>query len=172
MPAGGLIPERLITIRRYSSTEPAVADCRLLIEAGFDAYIRTYRWQDVGEVRVPESQVQEALALLPATPAEGSSELERIETCAWCGSRHARTFAPFTGLVLATGAGLIGWAIYNGQYDGAAVSFTVTLVVLFFMKTTVGRLVCAECGRDWQVPGAGRAGPEPEHEQRTENPEG
>jgi len=63
--------------------------------------------------------------------------------------------------VLGAGAGLIGWAIYKGQYDGAAVAFTVTLVVLFFMKTTVGRLVCADCGRDWRAPGAGGAGPEP-----------
>jgi len=159
--AGGLIPERLITIRRYSSSGPAVDDCRLLIDNGLDAYIRTYRWQDIGEVRVPESQVERALALLPEARPDLSASVEQAEKCAWCGSRHARTFAPFTGLVLGAGAGLIGWAIYKGQYDGAAVAFTVTLVVLFFMKTTVGRLVCADCGRDWRAPGAGGAGPEP-----------
>src|SRR5256885_6991538 len=148
--AGGLIPERLITIRRYSSAGPAVDACRLLIDNGLDAYIRTYRWQDIGEVRVPESQVERALALLPGVDSTGQAEV--VERCPWCGSRHARTFAPFTGLVLAGGAGLIGWAIYQGQYDGAAVAFTVTLVVLFFMKTILGRLVCAECGRDWRGP--------------------
>jgi VIT1/CCC1 family predicted Fe2+/Mn2+ transporter len=169
--ARGLIPEPLVTIRRYSSTEPAVADCRLLIDAGIDAYIRTYRRQDTGEVRVPESQVESALALLPTAPPDASGGGDQNEKCAWCGSPHARTFAPFTSVVLAAGAGLIGWAIYKGQYDGAAVSVTVTLLVLFFMKTTVGRLVCAECGRDWLVRGTGHAGPEPEHEQRTENPE-
>ena len=161
MPAGGLIPERLVTIRRYSSTAPAVADCRLLIDAGLDAYIRTYRWHDIGEVRVPESQVESAFALLPASLPEASEGVDEAEKCAWCGSPHARTFAPFTGLVLAGGGGLIGWAIYRGEYDGAAMAFIVTLIVLFVMKTTVGRLVCAECGRDWQVPGAGTAGPEP-----------
>ena len=139
-----------------------MADCRLLLEAGFDAYIRTYRWQDVGEVRVPESQVENALALLPATPADGSSELEPIETCAWCGSRHARTFAPFTGVVLAAGAGLLAWAIYRGAYDAAAMAATVTLIALFVMKTTIGRLVCADCGRDWHVP---KPAPSPEPEE-------
>jgi VIT1/CCC1 family predicted Fe2+/Mn2+ transporter len=150
--AGGLIPERLVTIRRYSSTEPAVAACRLLLDEGIEAYIRTYRWQDVGEVRVPESQVESALALLPASQLELSGGVEQAETCAWCGSRHARTFAPFTGLVLAAGAGLIGLAIYKGEYDGAAMSFTVMLVLLFMMKTITGRLVCADCGRDWRPP--------------------
>jgi hypothetical protein len=152
VPAGGLIPERLVTIRRYSSTESAVADCRLLLDAGLDAYIRTYRWQDSGDVRVPESQVESALALLPASQLELSGGVEEAETCAWCGSRHARTFAPFTGLVLAAGAGLMGFAIYNGEYDGAAMTFTVTLVLLFMMKTITGRLVCADCGRDWRPP--------------------
>jgi len=103
--AGGLIPERLITIRRYSSAGPAVDDCRLLIDNGLDAYIRTYRWQDIGEVRVPESQVERALALLPGVDSTGQAEV--VERCPWCGSRHARTFAPFTGLVLAGGAGLV-----------------------------------------------------------------
>jgi hypothetical protein len=170
VPAGGLIPERLIVIRRYSSTEAAVDDCRLLLDAGINAYIRTYRWQDIGDVRVPESEVQRALALLPSAGAELVAGAEQAETCAWCGSRHARTFAPFTGLVLAAGGGLVGWAIYRGEYDAAVTTFLVTLVVLFLMKTIAGRLVCAECGREWRAPRAAPE-PEPEHERRTENPE-
>ena len=162
MPAGGLIPERLITIRRYSSTEPAVADCRLLIDNGLDAYIRTYRWQDIGEVRVPESQVESALALLPASRPDASGDVNEQEKCAWCGSAHARTFAPFTGLVLAAGAGLVAWAIYRGEYDAAAMAATVTVIALFVMKTTIGRLVCADCGRDWHVP---KPAPNPEPEE-------
>ena len=161
MPAFGLIPERLVTVRDYSSTESAAADCRLLIDAGIDAYIRTYRWQDIGEVRVPESQVESALALLSASQLELSAGVEHAETCAWCGGRYPRTFAPFTGLVLAAGAGLIAWAIYLGQYDGAAVSVSVTLVVLFFMKTIAGRLVCADCGREWRAP---KPAPDPDSE--------
>ena len=168
-----MIPERLITIRRYSSAQPAVDDCRLLIEAGFDAYIRTYRWEDIGEVRVSESQVERALALLPAGQPDSTATAEQRGTCAWCGSRHARTFAPFTGLVLAAGAGLAVWAVYKGEYNGAAMAVTATVMLLFIMKTTVGYLVCADCGREWRVPGAGQTGPEPElePERRTQNPD-
>jgi len=161
VPAFGLIPERLVTIRDYSSTESAAADCRLLIDAGIDAYIRIYRWQDIGEVRVPESQVESALALLSVPQLESSAGVEHAETCAWCGCRTPRTFAPFTGLVLAAGGGLIAYAIYLGQYDGAAVTAGVTLVVLFFMKTTAGRLVCADCGREWRAP---KPAPDPDSE--------
>jgi len=162
VPAFGLIPERLVTIRDYASAESAAADCRLLIDAGIDAYIRIYRWQDIGEVRVPESQVESALALLSVPQLESSAGgVEHAETCAWCGGRYPRTFAPFTGLVLAAGGGLIGYAIYLGQYDGAAVTAGVTLVVLFFMKTVAGRLVCADCGRDWRAP---KPAPDPDAE--------
>ena len=103
MPAFGLIPERLVTIRDYFSTESAAADCRLLIDAGIDAYIRIYRWQDIGEVRVPESQVERAMTLISVPQLELSAGVEHAETCTWCGGRYPRTFAPFTGLVLAAG---------------------------------------------------------------------
>jgi hypothetical protein len=161
VPAFGLIPERLVTIRGYSSTESAAADCRLLIDAGIDAYIRIYRWQDIGEVRVPESQVERAMTLLSVPQLELSAGVEHAETCTWCGGRYPRTFAPFTGLVLAAGGGLIGWAIYLGQYDSGAATAGVTLVVLFFMKTIAGRLVCADCGRDWRAP---KPAPDPDSE--------
>ena len=168
--AGGLIPERLVTIRRYSSTEPAVAACRLLLDEGIEAYIRTYRWQDTGEVRVPESEVERALALLPAADSlEGSDEVER---CRWCGSRDARVVAPFTTVLGLAGVGLIAWEIYSRRIDGAVVAAVLVLLIVAMTKMAAGRLVCMNCGQERRAP---RAAPDPEHEReherRTENPE-
>src|SRR4029077_1260437 len=147
---GGLIPERLVIIRRYSSTEPAVADCRLLIHEGIDAYIRTYRWQDTGEVRVPESQVERALALLPAGDSlERSDEVER---CPWCGSQEARIVAPFTTALGAAGIGLVAWEIYSRRLDGAVVAGVLALLIVAMTKMAAGRLVCVNCGREWRAP--------------------
>ena len=146
----GLIPERLVTIRRYASTGPAVDDCRLLVDAGFDAYIRTYRWQDIGEVRVPESQVQEALALLPALDA--SDAVEEVERCPWCGSHDARLVAPLTTVLMAGAAAWIGWELYARRFEGAAAAALLSLLAVALTKMATGRLICVNCGRDWRMP--------------------
>ena len=152
-----MIPERLITIRRYASSEPAVDDCRLLIDAGIDAYFRTYRWQDVGEVRVPESQVERALALLPAVdPAQTEEEVER---CAWCGSKDARLVAPFTSVLASAGIALVGWEIYSGRAGAAVAAALLVLLIVAMTKMAAGRLICTNCGREWRAP---RAAPDSE----------
>ncbi len=152
-----MIPERLITIRRHASSEAAVDDCRLLIDAGIDAYIRTYRWQDVGEVRVPESQVERALALLPAVdPAQAEEEVER---CAWCGSKDARLVAPFTSVLAWAGIALVGWEIYSGRVGAAVAAALLVLLIVAMTKMAAGRLICTNCGREWRAP---RAAPDSE----------
>jgi len=173
------IPEPLVTIRRYSSSEPAVDDCRLLIDAGIDAYIRTYRRQDVGEVRVPESQVERALGLLPPPLPDLVEEPSIPKVCPWCGSDRARYPAPVSRLASIGGifaAALL--AVYR-NFQAAALVFAVTLWVVYLAKINAG-LVCANCGGEWRAP---RAAPEPEpepereqgteaeHEPGTENPE-
>ena len=150
-----MIPGRLITIRRYSSSEPAVDDCRLLIDAGIDAYIRTYRWQDVGEVRVPESQVERALALLPAIDP---AQIEEVERCAWCGSKDARVVAPFTTVLASAGAAVVAWEIYSRRFEAAVAAAFLALLVVAMTKMAAGRLVCTNCGREWRAP---RAAPDP-----------
>ena len=152
-----MIPERLITIRRYDSTEAAVEDCRLLIEEGFDAYIRTYRWQDISEVRVPESQVEEALALLPAQAPDSVPRVDQRERCAWCGSEDARLVAPFTTVLACAGAALVAWELYRRRFESAVAAAFLALLIVAMTKMTAGRLVCVNCGRDWRPPRAAPA---------------
>ena len=163
-----MIPERLVTIRRYDSAEPAVEDCRLLIDAGLDAYIRTYRWADIGEVRVPEGQVQRALALLPAQAPDSLPRVDQRERCAWCGSEDARLVAPFTTVLACAGAALVGWEIYLRRFEAAAAAAFLALLIVAMTKMAAGHLVCVNCGRDWRPPQPALA---PEDDERSENRE-
>src|ERR1051325_2129171 len=115
-----------------------------------DAYIRTYRWQDVGEVRVPESQVERALALLPAVDAAHAEE--HVERCAWCGSTDARLQSPFSRALAIVSALLIGWELYGRRLGAAFTAAFLALVVLALTKIMTGRVVCTNCGREWRTP--------------------
>jgi hypothetical protein len=124
---------------------------------------------------VPEGQVERALSLLPAV--DTTTQAEEIERCAWCGSKDARLVAPLTTILTWAGIALVAWEIYSRRVGAAVAAAVLVLLVVAMTKIAAGRLVCANCGRDWAPRAAPEPecepeqGTEPEHERRTENRE-
>jgi len=146
-----------IWLERWTGRSPAKAEAWTMWtpESCGDLATLNDRWQDVGEVRVPESQVERALALLPAIDP---AQIEEVERCAWCGSKDARVVAPFTTVLASAGAAVVAWEIYSRRFEAAVAAAFLALLVVAMTKMAAGRLVCTNCGREWRAP---RAAPDP-----------
>ena len=162
------MPEPLVIIRSYSSRDLAEEDCRLLIDAGIDAYTGTYIRQRTVKVRVPTSQVEQALALLPPPAPDLLAPADPQKACAWCGCEQTRfASSPLVRSLVLGGMAFAAWLAIRRQFEAAAL-LGVGSIWLLFVKVIDDRLVCSNCGREWR---ARERAPEPEdeHEPRTEN---
>jgi hypothetical protein len=146
--------ERLVTIRRYPSEEDSEDDYQRLLDAGIPAYRGSWsRYPSLRTLlRVPESQVDAAIELLPPAPPDLFAPQEIPKVCPWCGSDRAR----YSGTV----ARILGFA---GIFVAASLTvrryFELALVgcctVFAIWRANIGGdLVCGNCGREWRARGA------------------
>jgi hypothetical protein len=149
-----MVPEPLVTIRSYSSPEPAEEDCRLLINAGIDAYLRTHRRRETGEVRVPESQVEAAMALLPPAAPDLFAPQEVPRVCPWCGCDRARFPSPIARLLSVVGVIVAASLAIQREFALAGLAASFTALVAYVGKISGDELVCTNCGREWRAPRA------------------
>jgi hypothetical protein len=154
------MPEPLVTIRRYWSPELAEQDCRVLIDAGITAYGGGYgrgrTTGRAGEVRVPESQVEKALRILPPAEPDLLAPPDEPTLCQWCGSDKPRYPSTLARILSLVGVAAAASLAMRRQFEvaGLVVAFTVT--AMYFAKIGSG-LVCANCGREWRAPRASDA---------------
>ena len=175
------IPEPLVTIRRYPSAEHSEEDHERLTGASITAYRESLSPHSLAVViRVPESQVQQALAILPPAEPDLLEEPDKPKVCPWCGSDRARYPAPVARVASFVGGFFTALLAVYRQFEAAGLALAITLWAMYVAKIGSG-LVCANCGREWRAPHEApepeheperEQGTEPEHEQRTEHPEG
>lgn len=147
------IPERLFTIRLYDSPELAAADHQMLLDAGIDAYLggSYYRYRERAQLRVPESQIERALALLPPELPTLHDDLRLPAIrCVRCESTSNHVVAPAVNYFLVAGAVLGVWALARRQVNAAVLMMIVMTTFAAFAKKLSTRRRCDRCGHVWR----------------------
>src|SRR5258706_14335366 len=161
----GIIPERLVTIRGYATPELAEEDHRSLVEAGLDATVsstyfghRGYSsvWRAQVELKVPESQKEEASRLLGALeeefPVVDSNRRPDAElTCPLCHASDPNPLPPYGLMVV---CGLVGGLILLLRFNAAAPLVIVITAFLGFailprLAAKFDKWRCKACGTRW-----------------------
>jgi len=160
------MPEPLVTIRYYDTPEEARRDQRILGRAGITVYVgggprggMRFR-MPAGEIRVPESQAERALSLLPPQPPNLLAPPEVPSVCPWCGSDRARYAGAVARILGFLGIFTAASLTVRRHFELAALVGCCTVFAIW-RANIGGDLVCANCGRQWRPP---RAAPEPEPE--------
>jgi hypothetical protein len=149
------IPERLTTIRLYDSPELAAADHQMLLDAGIDAYLggSYYRHRERAQLRVPESQIDRALELLPPElelpTLHDDLRLPSIR-CVRCESAAVNVVAPAANYFLVGGVLLGVWALARRQVNAAVLMMIAMTVFAAFAKKLSARRRCDRCGHVWR----------------------
>jgi hypothetical protein len=147
------VPERLVTIRTYDSADLAAEDHRALLEEGFDAYLSGSAFRPAGysELRVPETQAEAALELLPQEEVPTLQQLTRPgRSCRVCGGALVQEAPPLARYVLFGGMAFAAWSLLRGDARAAFVLVITTVAVAAFLRNVTGRQVCDQCGSEWQ----------------------
>lgn len=147
------IPERLFTVRLYDSPELAAADHQMLLDAGIDAYLggSYYRHRERAQLRVPESQIERALELLPPELPTLHDDLRLPAIrCVRCESTSNHVVAPAVNYFLIGGALLGVWALARRQVNAAVLMMIVMTTFAAFAKKLSTRRRCDTCGHVWR----------------------
>jgi hypothetical protein len=146
------IPERLVTIRTYDSAELAAEDHQALLDEGFDAYLSGSAFRPAGysELRVPESQAEEALDVLPPEVPTLQQLARPNRTCRVCGGTLVQEAPALARYVLFGGMAVAAWSLLRGDARAAFVLVITTVAVAAFLRNVTGRQVCEQCGTTWQ----------------------
>jgi predicted RNA-binding Zn-ribbon protein involved in translation (DUF1610 family) len=147
------IPERLVTIRAYDSPQLAEGDLALLAAAGINGYVSSsfIRHRMRSELRVPESDAQTALELLPPQLPTVSEQLNRVRArCPQCGGAGVHVTSPATQVVLIIGAALAVWALLRGQVNAAVVTMFAALAIAVPVRALTRHYQCQACGHRWR----------------------
>jgi hypothetical protein len=164
------VPEPLVTVRRYPSAEHSEEDYDRLTEAGITVYRATPSRTLAVVLRVPDSQVQDALAILPPAEPDLLKEPDQPAVCPSCGSERAQYPAPAARIASLAGVFVTALLAVYRRFEAAGVVFALTIWAMYLAKINSG-LVCANCGGKWRAPRGALPEPEPEHEPGTQNPE-
>lgn len=147
------IPERLVTIRIYDSPQLAEGDLGMLAEAGIHGYISGsfIRHRMRSELRVPESEAEAAIDLLPPELPSVSDQLNRVRArCPRCGGAGMHVTSPATRAVLLAGGALAVWALLHGQSNAAVVTMFATLALAVPVRVLTRHYQCDACGHRWR----------------------
>ena len=148
------VPEPLVTIRSYSAPEFATADREALLEAGIPAYLggRSYRYQEAVDLRVPESHVAQALAVL----GEPRPEEDLLQgavgpdsnpiRCPLCLSAAVIPQPPYLLWVLLIGFATAGYAFTVRWLLATAVTVVATMVIAARIEQRTPKWRCPRCG--------------------------
>ena len=152
------IPEPLVTIRWYSAPEFAAVDREALLEGGIPAYLggRYSRYREAVELRVPESQVEQALDILGEPrpendPLKGAvGEDQRPIRCPLCLSAAVIPQPPYGLGVMLVGGAAAAYAFAIRWFAAAAVAIVVTIVVSARIDQKVPKWRCPRCHHAWR----------------------
>jgi hypothetical protein len=146
------IPERLVTIRTYDSPDLAAEDHQGLIDEGFDAYLASsaFRVGGLAELRVPESQVDAALELLPPEVPTLQQLTRPSAQCRVCSGGLVKEAPALVGYALFGGIGVAVWSLLRGDTRAAFVIVLTTVAIAAFLRNVTGRRVCEQCGSEWR----------------------
>ena len=147
------IPERLVTIRAYDSPQLAEGDLALLAASGISGYVSSsfIRHRMRSELRVPESDAQAALDLLPPELPTVSEQLNRVRArCPRCGGAGVHVTSPATQVILLIGGALAAWALVRGQGNAAVVTMFATLAIAVPVRALARHYRCEACGHRWR----------------------
>ncbi|MBI4265279.1 MAG: hypothetical protein HY657_12955 [Acidobacteria bacterium] len=146
------VPEQLVTIRVYDSPDLAEGDRQILLEAGIPAYVSGgyHRHNPQTEIRVPISQVEDALALLPEELPTLADLTAPTVQCVLCRSTSVRTDSPAMRWVLVIGALLAGWVVlYRGAITVAIMLLLATVTLAAGVRARFHVKKCDACGHVW-----------------------
>ena len=147
------IPERLVTVRTYDSPDLARNDHQMLLDAGIDAYMggSYYRYRERPQLRVPASQVERALELLPPELPTLHDDLRLPSVrCVRCESTSVQIVAPAVNYLLLAGVALGAWALTKRQVNAAIVLMVGMIAAAALAKKLSSRRRCAACGHVWR----------------------
>ena len=147
------IPQRLVTIRVYDSPQLAEGDLELLAASGINGYISGsfIRHRMRSELRVPESDAETALELLPPELPTVADQLNRVRArCPRCGASGVHVTSPATRVLLIAGGALAVWALLHGQGNAAVVTMFATLAIAVPIRALTRHYQCPACQHRWR----------------------
>lgn len=156
------VPEPLVTIRAYDSPHLAQEDLRVLVEEGFTAYVSGGHLRPGGqsELRVPRSQAEAAIALLPPELPTLDDLTRPSAECRVCGGPLIHVAPPLATYVLVAGALLAMSALVRGEMRTVSLIAMAAVAMAAFVNRVTRRRVCERCGSEWR-PLAADEEPEP-----------
>jgi hypothetical protein len=146
------VPEELVTIRTYDSPELADADHQALVDAGIAAYTSGsyHRHSAQTELRVPASQVEAALDILPPELPTLADLTAPTVQCVVCRSTAVRTDSPAMKYVLLAGGAAAAWVVfYRGAFDAGIMLLLATVTLAAGVRARFHFRKCDACGHEW-----------------------
>ena len=145
------IPEQLVTIRVYDSPDLAAGDHQALLDAGINAYITGTSHQRIAqtELRVPHSEVDAALDVLPDEVPSLADLMAPSQQCVLCGSTLVQEDSPAMRWVLVIGGGLVLWVVYRGAINLAIMMLLAVVTLSAGVRARFHYRKCGACGHEW-----------------------
>ena len=146
------LPEQLITIRVYDAPDLAEEDHQTLVDAGISANITTgsfHRSSGQTELRVPASEVDAALDLLPPELPTLQDLTAPAAACVVCGSDAVRIDSPASRYVLFIGGAAAAWMLYRGEINAAMIMLLAMATLAAGVRMRFHFRRCDRCGHEW-----------------------
>ena len=145
------VPEQLVTIRVYDSPDLAAEDHQVLLDAGINAYISgaSHHHTARTELRVPETEVEAALELLPDETPSLADLMAPSQQCIMCGSTLVQEDSPAMRWVLVIGAAVVLWVLYRGAVNLAIMMLLAVVTLAAGVRVRFHYRKCGACGHEW-----------------------
>jgi hypothetical protein len=152
----GLIPSRLITLRRYARRGIAEADRDRLNQAGIAAYVKGGFLRDSGRsLMVGEEYAAEALEILgePDPDTVENFSTDGAFQCPRCGSRDITPRPPYAVWTMAAGIALTLGVLVYGRAEAAAPMMGAAILISTVVFAKSSRWRCRACQLVYGRPG-------------------
>jgi hypothetical protein len=145
------VPEQLVTIRAYDSPDLAAEDHQALLDAGINAYVSgtSHHHTARTELRVPESEAEAALELLPDEEPSLADLMAPSQQCIMCGSTLVQEDSPAMRWVLVIGGAVVLWVLYRGAVNLAIMLLLAVVTLAAGVRVKFHYRKCGACGHEW-----------------------
>jgi len=151
-----MLPERLVTVGWFGTPDEAADPQAKLEKAGVTSYLsgEFYRHNEPVELRVPEGELNRALAVLEIDPKEWASEEPRgadprFKSCPDCGSGDSRPIRPYALYALVTSLIVLAASVALGQIAIGMGGVFLGWFLAMWLSRDSGKTKCLHCGRKW-----------------------
>lgn len=142
-----LIPDRLVTVRRYLVPEMAEDDLGALTEAEIPAYVRPLGRNF--QLVVPENLRERALEILPPVKPDTDPD-DDFEACPNCDSR-LRALGDLDGVLLLAALVAAAWMAWNGHPGQGALLFAAGALAIRVLASRRAAWECGNCRARFSV---------------------